>query len=116
MPRMADEEHSEVHRRITARIARVQSPERVRSCGFLPKHMQDLLRDPFAKEKPHRSNSWTSESAAMRFALVRAGIRRRAVWSNWCKPILEKSVLISSPEPPDGDRNRDPRRDRYESI
>jgi len=56
-----------------------------------------------------------TELLPMRFAPGRAGIGRRAVWY-WCKPILEKSVLLSLPEAPDGNRNRDPRRDCYEST
>jgi hypothetical protein len=53
----------------------------------------------------------------MRFARVRAGTRRRAVWGvelnrSWKGPRPNRP----SPETPDGDRNRDPRKDRYKSI
>jgi hypothetical protein len=52
----------------------------------------------------------------MRFTLVRAGIGARPSGVVWCKPTLQESVLLSLREAPDGNRNRDPRRDRYEST
>jgi hypothetical protein len=77
---------------------------------------QYLLRTPLHKRKTASEQLMDeTELLPMRFALGRAGIGRRAVWY-WCKPILEKSVLLSLPEAPDGNRNRDPRRDCYEST
>jgi len=75
---------------------------------LLLKLMQYLLRDLSTKETASAQLMDQKDLLPMRFALVRAGIRRRAIWSTWCKPILEKSVLLSSPEWPDGNRNRDP--------
>jgi len=75
-----------------------------------------LLRTPLHKRKTASEQLMDeTELLPMRFALGRAGIGRRAVWY-WCKPILEKSVLLSSPEAPDGNRNRDPRRDCYDTF
>ena len=57
------------------------------------------------------------ELLPMRLALVRAGIRRRVVWSialnrSWKGP----RPIRPSPETPYGYRNHDPRQGRYESI
>lgn len=57
------------------------------------------------------------ELLPMRLARVRAGIRRRVVWSAalsraWKGP----RPIRPSPETPDGYRNRDPREDHYENI
>jgi hypothetical protein len=57
------------------------------------------------------------ELLPMRLARVRAGIRRRVVWSvalsrAWQSP----RPIHPSPETPDGYRNRDPRKGHYENI
>jgi len=57
------------------------------------------------------------ELLPMRLARVRAGIRRRVVWSvalsrAWKGP----RPILPSPETPDGYRNRDPRKGHYENI
>ena len=57
------------------------------------------------------------EPLPMRFARVRAGIRRRIVWNStltrfWRSPLPKKP----SPKTPDGYRNRDPRRDLNANI
>ena len=57
------------------------------------------------------------ELLPMRLARVRAGIRRRVVWSvpsnrAWKGP----RPILPSPETPDGYRNRDPRKGQYENM
>jgi hypothetical protein len=57
------------------------------------------------------------ELLPMRLARVRAGIRRRVVWSlalrrAWKDP----RPIRPSPDTPDGYRNRDPRKGHYENI
>ena len=64
-----------------------------------------------AKEKPHRGGS-QHELLPMRFARVRAGIRRRTIWSAASTRSGRSPLpIIPSPGAPDGYRNRDPLRD-----
>ena len=57
------------------------------------------------------------ELLPMRLARVRAGIRRRVVWSlALCRAWKGPRPVRPPPDTPDGYRNRDPRKDHYENI
>jgi hypothetical protein len=57
------------------------------------------------------------ELRPMRLARVRAGIRRRVVWSLALRRVWKGPRPVRpSPDTPDGYRNRDPRKGHYENI
>jgi len=86
---------------------------------------QDSRRpDAGSQPEPGRAASVAApagpRAAPMRFSLggrVRAGIRRRVVWSlALCRAWKGPRPVRPPPDTPDGYRNRDPRKDHYENI
>jgi hypothetical protein len=80
---------------------------------LLPCRMQEL--PGFKRKTASEQLVDQQELLPMRLARVRAGIRRRVVWSvalsrSWKGP----RPIRPSPETPDGYRNRDPRKGHYD--